>query len=937
MKTSSFQTSSGSTCPVDGLPDLWFSCAMRSPSKLLASTACAALLAGCATMFLPRPEVAGPPVDYPAQFVTSITGLRIASYEVPGTQRVSMTVSYGVGAADDPAGKEGLAHLVEHLTFRSRNASKPGAHEIAGRLKAMGAEYNAITSKDSTDYFAQVPPSAFTQLAALEGERMRDPLAGITGEVFKVERDVVLAEMRERSEELPEADQAESLQELAFQGHPYGRHATGASVAALTLEDARDFAARHYVAANAIVVVTGAIDAGEARSDVSSWLDGPLAGRTKEQIPPRNHRAPDFALDQVKAARAVKHGAVDMPQVWMAWTVPGGAEPHQKEEARMLAELLAGGLRKVFAGDERIYRVIVFSRLDQSAGTIVAAVETGDEKDVPDVEEKMKNAAYEARTLAKKPTFDALRARLVETYGELEELSGIAIARWVRHDGDAKYISGTLQLLTQLKDKPLDKYAFDYLPRERAATLVVLPDPQSLRLGQASEAKPRADAFDDTDEALRSGDVRPIAEGPGLGGATRWTLANGLPVVVVEKDAVPVADVRLVIRTPALPKKGPELAVGYLATGASWYWYQPHYFKLIGASTHEELDDDHLTYGARGMAANLVHLLADVSDWAVQHPCDEAALEGFRKGAVHSTPRENRRPLNRFRQAFDGSLFPDHPYGVYTSAADYEGVDNGSARDWMDRTVRPSNATLVIVGEVKATPELKEQLESLFGRWTSGESKPAGKLAVPAQPAPTTVRLLDRPGATQASIRAGYRLDGLDAPQRAAAEALGWWISRRLDSELRQRTGQSYGADVSLKIQRAAGAFVVSGAVKREAAGDALKLLEAELAKAASGALTDADAGRARWQVARSYDLRFADTSKIAERLTESAVLGLPPDFWDRLPAAYASLDPAKLSQVARRLDPAHAAIAIAGDAAALEPLLKAAGYKVERISPEPE
>src|SRR5512140_3452393 len=108
---------------------------MRSRPLLLAS-ACVAL-AGCATVFLPRPEPLARAIRFPGTFETYPTGLR-------GVARATVTVSYGVGYADDPPGKEGLAHLAEHLSFRARSYGATGP-QIKSRLLALGAAFNGAT------------------------------------------------------------------------------------------------------------------------------------------------------------------------------------------------------------------------------------------------------------------------------------------------------------------------------------------------------------------------------------------------------------------------------------------------------------------------------------------------------------------------------------------------------------------------------------------------------------------------------------------------------------------------------------------------------------------------------------------------------------------------------------------------------------------------
>jgi len=148
-----------------------------------------------------RPK--GRPVDYRGHFAPFPSGLRLVVYEMPHLDRFALSVSYGAGSVDDPPGKEGLAHLAEHLAFRA--APGGSGQRIWERLVASGMRFNAFTEMEHTDYWISGNAAELGEALRIEAARMADPVAGVSEDDFAIERDVVVSEWRERYETRLEA------------------------------------------------------------------------------------------------------------------------------------------------------------------------------------------------------------------------------------------------------------------------------------------------------------------------------------------------------------------------------------------------------------------------------------------------------------------------------------------------------------------------------------------------------------------------------------------------------------------------------------------------------------------------------------------------------------------------------------------------------------
>ncbi len=171
---------------------------------------------------------------------------------------VTHMVWYKAGAADDPPGKSGIAHFLEHLMFKGTKNTPAG--EFSRKVAEIGGRENAFTSFDYTAYFQKVSPEALEMVMVYEADRMENLV--LTDEVIEPEKNVVLQERRSRVDANPDAILSETVDATLFYHHPYGIPVIGwpQELQGLTREDAVAFYNRFYSPNNAILVVAGDVD-----------------------------------------------------------------------------------------------------------------------------------------------------------------------------------------------------------------------------------------------------------------------------------------------------------------------------------------------------------------------------------------------------------------------------------------------------------------------------------------------------------------------------------------------------------------------------------------------------------------------------------------------------------------------------------------------------
>ncbi|MGB3553854.1 MAG: pitrilysin family protein [Jannaschia sp.] len=246
-------------------------------------------------------------------------------------------VWYDVGAADEPPGKSGIAHFLEHLMFKGTDDLAPG--EFSALVEAQGGSDNAFTSLDYTAYFQRVAADRLGLMMELEADRMRDLV--LDDADMLTERDVVLEERAQRTDSDPGALFGEMRNAAQYLNHPYRVPIIGwrHEVEKLTLQDALDFYGRFYAPNNATLIVAGDVDPAEVERLAREYY-GPLA--PTEDLAPRDRPSepPQIAPRRI----AFADDRVSNPYVIRTYLAPE-RDPGAQEKAAaltLLAEVLGG-------------------------------------------------------------------------------------------------------------------------------------------------------------------------------------------------------------------------------------------------------------------------------------------------------------------------------------------------------------------------------------------------------------------------------------------------------------------------------------------------------------------------------------------------------------------------------------------------------------------
>lgn len=442
---------------------------------------------------------------------------------------------------------------------------------------------------------------------------------------------------------------------------------------------------------------------------------------------------------------------------------------------------------------------------------------------------------------------------------------------------------------------------------------------------------PRAPAFDRTKP--------PELPAPGrltLPPVTRRQLDNGLEILVVEHHELPLVDMILVVKTggegdPANKAGVATLTASMLDEGAgrrsSLAIADQEAFLGVQIGTGSGWDQSTVTLHAP--VAVLDSALALFADVALRPTFPASDLERLRKERLTELLQVKDRAPQIADRAYASILYGErHPYGRPLTGT--EGSTRAIARADVQRFYqtyyRPNNSTLIVVGDVTAD-DIEQRVRSLFGSWARG-NVPSTQFAAPPAGLATAIYLIDKPGAPQSSVRIG----SIGVPRSTddyfailvMNTILGGAFTSRLNTNLRETHGYTYGAGSGFSMRRAAGPFTARAEVVGAKSDSSLIEFMKEL-RAIREAVPETELEKAKRYLQLQLPGEFETTGDIASQLIPVVVYGLPLDYYNSYVQRIEDVTVADVQRVAERyVDPSKFAVVIVGDRKAIEAGLRA-------------
>jgi zinc protease len=410
-----------------------------------------------------------------------------------------------------------------------------------------------------------------------------------------------------------------------------------------------------------------------------------------------------------------------------------------------------------------------------------------------------------------------------------------------------------------------------------------------------------------------------------------FALSNGLPVVLLEKHQVPLVQINLVIRSGAVDEPVAKTGVASLVAamltdgaGSRDALAFADAVDYLGAALEGESGLHTSSLSLHTLASKLDSALALMADAALRPAFLPAELDRERKQRLNQLLSWRTEARVQASVMFARTLYGnEHPYGR-TQIGDEKaihGITVDDLRAYHGAFYRPNNAVLVVVGDATEAM-LKPRLESAFGGWQKGTVTP--KVLPPAaQVRQRTVTLIDKPGAAQSDIRIGCigvpRLTEDYYALVVMNTILGGSFTSRLNQNLREDHGYTYGASSRFDFRKMAGPFLAASAVHTAKTDSALMQFFNEL-DGMRQPIPQEDVERAKNYVALGFPSDFQTVGSIAAKIEEMVIYDLPDDYFNNYIANILAVTKADVERVAKKyIVPDRMAVVLVGDRKEIE------------------
>jgi predicted Zn-dependent peptidase len=880
-------------------------------------------------------------------------GLTVIVHEDHKAPVVAVSVWYNVGSKDEPAKKTGFAHLFEHLMFNGTE-NLPG--DYFNYLQQIGAtDYNGTTYYDRTNYFETVPAGALERALFMESDRMGHLLGAVTQGVLDNQRSVVQNEKRQ-GDSRPGGLLQYAVQENLFPaGHPYHHTVIGsmADLDAASLEDVKQWFRDKYGPNNAVLVIAGDVTAAQAKPLAEKYFGSIAAG-------PVNHPAMASVptLPRPKSIAMKDHVATTIIQRY--WAVPGLLDKRLAAidiGGSVLGGLASSRLDKIMVRDEKL-AVAVTAELTplQRAGIFSVAAYATPGVDPIKVARRLDQVL--ADYIAKGPTADEVQRAVMSEVSNriraLEQVGGfggkastLAEGQTYAHDSD--FYKKTLASYAAITPAAV-RAAMQQWLRRPALTIVLSPGERDTYAEAKAVEPPKAQA---KDEGAVKGNrpIPPVGQLAALDfpAITHTKLSNGIPVDYVQRNAVPATQIALSFDAGSAADSADARGLAAMTmdlldegTASKSSQQIAEAEERLGADVSTSNGADRSYVMLNALSPNLAPSLDLMSEVTRDAAFRAGDIERIRAQTLTAIAQTQKDPTRVARRLMPTVIYgASHPYGG-PPGGDPKAIGRFGRQDLIgfeQRWLRPDNVKIFIVSD-RPLADVQPLLEQRFGKWTAPAEAKGVKAfsALPPRPAAPKILLVNRPGSPQSSI-VGAQLLPMDPkgdiiPFDTANEVLGGTFLSRLNMDLRETKGWSYGVNGDESLLEHAVIYTVSAPVQADRTGDSLAALNQQIGDFLSTKGVTAD--ELKLTVANDINRlpgEFETSGAVLGAMMNIDMLKRPDNYYETLAPEYRSLTTAKLDQAARAaLDPKGFTWIVVGDAAKVRPQLEKLGMPIEVV-----
>jgi zinc protease len=890
-------------------------------------------------------------------------GLTVIVAEDHSDPLVHVDVTYHVGSAREQIGKSGFAHFFEHMMFQG--SDHVGDQQHFKLVTAAGGTLNGSTNQDRTNYYETVPSNQLETAMWLEADRMGFLLDAVSQKKFEIQRSTVKNERGQNYDNRPYGLASEYVSKTLYPyGHPYSWLTIGylKDLDNSNVNDLKNFFLRWYGPNNATLTVGGDVTAAQVLKYAEKYF-GPI--KRGPAVPVQKLPAPVLTADRYVSYE----DNVRFPMLQMVFpTVPEGHPDQIPLDA--LAEIIGGGktslLYKNLVKTQKAVQAQAYQRNSELSGELAlisldlptTRLDSAEAIFRKTLAEFAKNGPTDAQVAQFKASTEAqLINSLASVQGKVSQLAANQT-----YFNNPNRLPGDLKDLRAVTKADVQRVFDKYIKGKHAVILSVVPKGKADEVAAkdnytASTANYKAPnygyeglkyvkAVDTFDRAQQpKAGANPMVKVPAI-----WQdkFGNGLQLIGNKNTELPIATMLLTIKgghrlEQATPGKAgiSGLTAQMLNEGSEKYTSEEFTAALdrLGSIIQVINGDDNTTVYVRTLTKNLPATMA-LLDQRLLHPrFDAADFDRVKKQTLQGIANQVTQPVVIANNAYNKLLYgPNDIMGVPVSGttASVASLTLDDVKQFYATNYAPNVSYLTVVGDVDQAAT-EQQLGFLKAWPQKNVTLPTAPVAQ-AQPDKTKIYFINKDGAAQSEIRVGYLTalpyDATGDYYRAYLSnyLLGGAFNSRINLNLREDKGYTYGANSRYASTRFAGPYTAQAGVRADATAASVKEFMKEINNYRTG-ISDEELAFLQSSVGQSDALRYETGQQKAGFLSRLVEYDLKPDYVVQQADILKNLKKEDVTaSVTKYLPGDKMYIVVVGDRAKAFPGLSELGYDVVEL-----
>jgi zinc protease len=886
-------------------------------------------------------------------------GLTIVIHEDHSDPIVYTDVTYHVGSNREQVGRSGFAHFFEHMMFQGSDHVADEEHFKT--VAEAGGTLNGSTNFDRTNYFETAPSNYLERMLWLEADRMGFLLDAVTQQKFEVQRATVKNERGQRYDNAPYGLVFEkTLEALYPYGHPYSWSTIGylEDLNRVDVGDLKRFFMRWYGPNNATLTVAGDVKPADVIKLAEKYF-GPI---------PRGPEVKNLVKtgSDIKTDRYISYeDNIKFPMLNVVFpTVPA----YDKDEAAVdaLASILSEDKNSIFYQNfikkQIAYDANVSNYSPEIAGMLFVQVRAMpnqplaridslirasftefEKKGVTDEDLKKFKAKFEANTIKSLSSVQGKGSQLA-AYQTFTNNPNQIRGDWNRYMNITK--ADVMRVYnTYIKNKPA--VYLSVVPKGKPESVAKANNfdipkrnpedgKESAEYKNLSYKKP-VDSFDRSQKP--AGGANPVINVPDY-----WTdnFTNGIKAIGMKNDEIPTVNVTLAMeighRSDELSKAG----LAYLTSKMLQESTQKHsaeaindQLSLLGSDINIHSDEEEITMNISSLTKNMDATLKIANEILFEPKFDQADFDRLKQEQLNTISNQSTQPVVSANNVFKKLIYgKDHILStpVIGTKESVASITLNDVKNFYASKFSPSVSELVVVGDVS-----KEQVLSSLGFLKTWPAKEVVKAVQPANPVidKTRIYFVNKDNAPQSEVRVGFLAIPYDATGEyfkttLANYILGGAFNSRINLNLREDKGWTYGARSNFSGTKFAGPFVANAGIKGDATDSSVVEFMKEIKNYADAGITDNELAFMKSSIGQQDALKYETAMQKAGFIKRILDYNLPKDFVAQQQAIIKNITKEELNAVVKKNLPYNnMVIVVMGNRAKHFDKLKALGYDV--------